>query len=78
MSADHEGDAIYMPPGYWHCVSGEGLNIAVSQFWKVTRREWITNPVMRALAWMRIRTKLPKPLSSSRGGGNDDGARGGY
>ena len=58
-----EGDAIYLPPGHWHLVSGEGLNIAVSQFWLVKRTEWVTNPALRALAAMRIRTFVPKAMT---------------
>jgi hypothetical protein len=58
-----QGDAIYLPPGHWHCVSGEGLNIAVSQFWFVKPTEWITNPALRALATMRIRTGVPEALA---------------
>jgi hypothetical protein len=63
-----EGDAIYMPPGHWHCVSGEGLNVAVSLFWLVARSQWLTNPAMRALAAMRVRTAVPVALGWMEGG----------
>jgi hypothetical protein len=58
-----QGDAIYLPPGHWHCVTGEGLNIAVSQFWFVKRSEWLKNPALRALATMRIRSGVPEAFA---------------
>jgi hypothetical protein len=61
-----EGQAIYMPPGYWHCVTGQGLNIAVSQFWRVLRRTWITSPPLRALGFANLRYRLRKTFSRLR------------
>jgi len=48
------GDAVYIPPGYWHYVCSRGLNVAVNFSWVLSRslvlgamREWLHPPVHR-------------------------------
>jgi hypothetical protein len=53
------GEAIYVPPGWWHFVTSEGVNIAVSMWWKPrVRPEWLLNPPMRWLWWRALEAQL--------------------
>jgi hypothetical protein len=60
-----EGAAVYIPPGYWHMVRSEGLNMAVNMWWRPTFVEYWRNPALRPLRMMNIRTFIGRLLHAS-------------
>jgi hypothetical protein len=52
-----EGEALFLPMGYWHHVASEGLNIAVNVWWAPQHARWLLNAPMRGLFLAQITSR---------------------
>lgn len=65
----NEGDALFIPTGYWHSVRSFGVNLAVNYWWDPPHwiRNWATPPVRRyALRNALVRWPLGKVREVAR------------
>ncbi len=65
-----QGAAIYMPPGYWHMVRSEGVNMAVTMWWRPKFVEYWRNPALRPMRMMNIRTRIGRLFHASKKAGS--------
>ena len=57
------GDGLYIPPGWWHFIVSEELNIAVNFWRKNSQLDWVRNP-QRRIAIHYIRGKGVRGIAS--------------
>lgn len=56
------GDALFIPPGWWHVVFGEGLSATVTYFWSAPHAPWRYAPDARMALRDALEWTLRRPV----------------
>ena len=56
------GDALFIPPGWWHVVFGEGLSGSITSFWSAPAAPWRYSPDAPTALRDALEWALRRPL----------------